>query len=102
MVDKEYEPMALTGNDIARASFGIMHMLTWWRDQPNCSFKTRSVAEAEETLRKLNAVSDFAYPYTNMEDMPLDCGGEEIVTINRTVVMRTREAARRVSEGGAA
>lgn len=93
--------VTLTGNDLALASFGVMHMLSWWRSQPDCSFKKKSVAEAEETLRKLDAISNYAYPYQDQRDVPFDCGGEEIVTVNKTVVMRTREAARRASEGGA-
>ncbi len=89
----------LTGNDIARSCCGIIHMLNWWNEQPDSDLKAKSVAEAEALLGKLDALLGHAYPYAEHDQVPPDVGGDEILSVNTMVVMRTQEAARRSQVG---
>lgn len=74
------EPPPLTGNDIALALFGVMHMQAWLKEQPKCSYVRDEMRKAKALNAKLSRILDALYPWRNgeLEDIPLDAGGEDV------------------------
>jgi hypothetical protein len=89
-------PDSLTGDDLALCEEAIGHALNWWTSKGRAkhSFGKRRVAELTDLSRKLNAIENHAYPYTNGDAQPLDLGKEILMRIDREAVRKTRSTAR--------
>lgn len=90
-------PDSLTGDDLALCEEAIIHALNWWtakKVRTKSDFGKRRVAELTDLSRKLNAIENHAYPYTNGDAQPLDLGKEILMRIDREAVRKTRSTAR--------
>lgn len=89
------ESLTLTGDDLALAEFACAHAINWWKKQGRTAHCRAERLKFEALLRKLAAIGDHAYPYKHSDDMPLDCGTEPIMRIDRRIVGKTRRSAER-------
>lgn len=94
MTEKETR-FTLTGNDIALAQEAAAFAINSYEryERPFTDFVIERIAAHKALLSKLNAVSEYAYPYGSSDDMPADCGDEPIMTIDHAVTAETREIA---------
>lgn len=89
-------PMArdLTGNEVALAIQGVSHAMNWWKAQPMSGERTKHMTNLRALNKKLNAVSDYAYPYPSSDDMPPEIGEEIIFRLDGQSVRRSRMRAK--------
>lgn len=88
--------ITLTGNDLALASFGIGHMLSFWEKQPASGYKREQVAKCKALLMKLSGIQDYAYPRTrNDEGSVLDFGSEPIMRGDELIIRKAQDALRK-------
>ena len=93
-IEKE-TTFALSGDDVALAQEAAALAIAYYRQQPGSRTKwVKSRISAQKALiRKLSSISDYAYPYYHSDEMPLDCGSENILRLNIPVVRSIRKAA---------
>lgn len=84
----------LTGNDLALCENGMAHAINFFKAmRPQGAWARKERQKYEALLKKLNAITDHAYPYDNSDEMPLDVGDEPIMRSDQNAMGSTRARA---------
>lgn len=85
--------LTLTGNELAIAANACAHAINWVKAQGRSKWWRAERLKFEALNRKLQEISQHAYPYEQSNESPLDFGDEPIMKVDDCEVSKTRAAA---------
>ena len=87
----------LSGDELALAWFAAGHAIIYWKRAGRSAYHRGERMKFEALMKKLDAISDHAYPYHQPADDTIDLehGKEPIMRLDAATVRKTRAAAKR-------
>lgn len=84
--------LLLTGNDLALAQQAAGLAIAWV-GKPKSKYSRTMIKQFRLLILRLDAISDYAYPYENADQMPGSIGDEPIMIGDGVCIGKTRAAA---------